>query len=73
MANHDQVRPFTAVPPKTEVFSVAEFCAAHRLSRAMFYRLPPSLRPTTFCVGKRRLISKEAAAAWRAAMEARSA
>ena len=38
----------------------------------MFYKRP-DLMPDTFSIGKRRLISREAAARWRAEREAASA
>jgi hypothetical protein len=56
-----------------EAFTVDEFCKAHKLSRATFYNLlkiglaPETMQPTP---GGRRLISREAAAAWRRRMEA---
>jgi predicted DNA-binding transcriptional regulator AlpA len=54
-------------------FSVPEFCSAHRISRAMYYLLARDGRaPRHFKVGRRRLISAEAAADWRRRMEAAS-
>jgi hypothetical protein len=53
-----------------DALSVREFCARHRISVQLFYKLKPlGLMPTTFNVGTRVLISKEAAAAWRRARE----
>ncbi len=50
--------------------SVAQFCAAHDLSRALFYQLVKDGKgPTLMHVGRRTLISHEAAAAWRRRME----
>ena len=43
-------------------YSIEEFCRRHRLSLQMFYKRP-DLMPDTFNVGKRRLISREAARA----------
>jgi hypothetical protein len=49
-----------------DAYSVDEFCARHRISPQLFYKLKPQgLMPVTFNVGTRVLISKEAAAAWR--------
>jgi hypothetical protein len=49
-----------------DAYSVDEFCARHRISPQLFYKLKPKgLMPLTFNVGTRVLISKEAAAAWR--------
>ncbi|MCK1709099.1 MULTISPECIES: hypothetical protein [unclassified Bradyrhizobium] len=56
-----------------DAYSVDEFCARHRISSQLFYKLKPAgLMPTTFKVGTRVLISREAAAAWRRAREAAS-
>ncbi|HWX63079.1 hypothetical protein [Bradyrhizobium sp.] len=53
-----------------DAYSVREFCARHRISLQMFYKLKPlGLMPVTFNVGTRVLISKGAAAAWRRARE----
>jgi hypothetical protein len=49
-----------------DAYSIDEFCARHRISPQLFYKLKPKgLMPVTFTVGSRVLISKEAAAAWR--------
>lgn len=51
-------------------YSVAEFCAAHRIGRTFFYELLKQRRaPRLMKLGRRVLISAEAAADWRAAME----
>ena len=52
-----------------DAFTVAEFCARHRISIKLFYKKPTEM-PASFYVGARRLISKEAAANWRRAREA---
>ncbi|AZO12525.1 MULTISPECIES: helix-turn-helix domain-containing protein [unclassified Mesorhizobium] len=53
-----------------EAYSIPEFCAAHRISRATFYNLiNAGTAPRTMKVGGRVLISKEAAADWRKACE----
>ena len=52
------------------MFSVAEFCHAHRISRGMFYKLLNDGRgPTAVKIGRRTLISNEAAEDWRRRME----
>lgn len=52
------------------MFSVREFCQAHRISRALFYRLAKEGKaPKTAKVGRRTLISQEAAAEWRHQIE----
>jgi hypothetical protein len=55
-----------------DAFSVEEFCWRHRISVQVFYKYP-DLMPDSFYVGSRRLISREAAARWRAAREAEAA
>jgi hypothetical protein len=52
-----------------DAFSVEEFCARHGISVQLFYKLKAQM-PATFRVGTRVLISKEAAARWRAEREA---
>ena len=53
-----------------DAYSVDEFCARHRISAQLFYKLRPlGLMPLTFNVGTRVLISREAADAWRRARE----
>jgi hypothetical protein len=49
-----------------DAYSVDEFCARHRISSQLFYKLKrQGLMPATFNVGTRVLISRESAAAWR--------
>lgn len=49
-----------------DAYSIDEFCARHRISTQLFYKLKPQgLMPATFKVGTRVLISREAAAVWR--------
>ncbi len=51
-------------------FSIAQFCERHNISRAFFYKLSKEGRgPAVMKVGRRRIISAEAAAAWRLRME----
>jgi hypothetical protein len=53
-----------------DAYSIDEFCARHRISPQLFYKLRPlGLMPMTFNVGTRVLISREAGAAWRRARE----
>jgi hypothetical protein len=62
-------KPFNAAD-HGDAYSVEEFCARHRISPQLFYKLRPlGLMPVTFNVGTRVLISREAAAAWRRARE----
>jgi len=54
------------VADDADAYSVDEFCARHRISPQLFYKLKPKgLMPATFNIGARVLISEEAAAAWR--------
>jgi hypothetical protein len=54
-------------------FTIAEFCKAHRISQSMYFKLRnQGLGPREMSVGSRKIISIEAAAAWRRAREAAS-
>ena len=53
-----------------QAFTVDEFCQGHRISRAGFYNLLKAGQgPRVMRVGGRVLVSVEAAADWRRAME----
>ena len=57
---------------ETDAFSIAEFCRRHGISIAMYYKMraqDSKSVPREIHVGTRRLISKEAAADWRAGRE----
>lgn len=55
------------------VFDVSAFCTAHKISRSFFYRLISEGRgPRLLKLGKRTLISVEAAAEWRMRIEQES-
>jgi hypothetical protein len=55
----------------THAFSVPEFCDAHRISKARYYELKQQgLTPVEMVVGRRRIISHEAAEQWRRQREA---
>ena len=57
-----------------DAYTIRQFCARHGLSIAFFYKLKAQgLTPNEIQLGARRLISKEAAAAWRRAREAATA
>jgi hypothetical protein len=61
-------------PAQAAAFSIGEFCRAHRLSPSMFFKLKAEgLGPREMQVGRRTLISVEAAAEWRRAREAEAA
>lgn len=56
--------------PAQGAYTVSDFCAAHGVSRGMLYKLWEAGKgPRAMHVGRRRLISVEAAADWRRAME----
>jgi hypothetical protein len=55
-----------------DAYSVEEFCRRHRISVQLFYKFKNEM-PDTFTIGKRVLISRESAAAWRAARTAAAA
>jgi hypothetical protein len=58
-------------PPPRAAFTVAEFCDAHRISQAKYYEMKKERwGPVEMEVGRRRLISHEAAAEWRREREA---
>jgi hypothetical protein len=64
---HDRL-PRIRDPPAA--YSIAEFCRAHRISQSMYFKLRgQGLGPREMSVGSRKLISLEAAAAWRRARE----
>jgi len=57
--------------PAPAAFSVHEFCRAHSISRALFYLLQRrKTGPRVMRVGRRTLITAEAAENWRREMEA---
>ena len=59
-------------PTEADAYSIAEFCQRHGISIAMYYKMraqDPNSVPREIHVGTRRLISKEAAADWRAERE----
>lgn len=54
----------------TSASSVPEFCRAHRISPSFFYKLQREKRgPRLMRIGGRTLVSAEAAADWRRAIE----
>jgi predicted DNA-binding transcriptional regulator AlpA len=57
-------------PTEVLAYSIAEFCRRHGISRAHFYNLwKAGDAPAVMRVGRRTLISAEAAAQWRRRME----
>ena len=58
---------------RTGAFDIRDFCDYHKISKSHFYNLiKQNLAPKMMSVGKRKLISEEAAAEWRRAMEKNS-
>lgn len=48
---------------------IPEFCRQHRIGVATYYKLPQGMRPREIQIGRKKLISREAAAEWRRRME----
>jgi hypothetical protein len=58
-------------PVARAVYSIAEFCEAHGISQAMYFKMKSQgLGPVEMRIGSRRLISFESANAWVRAREA---
>jgi hypothetical protein len=69
MSEREQTR--RAAQSRQAAYSVQQFCDAHAISRAMFYKMQHSgIAPRVMKVGTRTLISDEAAADWRRDREA---
>jgi hypothetical protein len=59
--------PIRGPPVPAAWYSIKDFCAAHRISMAMYFKLKTDKRgPREIAVGSRRYITFEDAAAWRA-------
>ena len=57
-----------------ESFTIKEFCAAEKISRAFFYKLQSQGKaPQTYPLGSNRRISLEAYLAWRTARQSEAA
>jgi hypothetical protein len=60
-------------PPPRAAFTVPEFCEAHRISQAKYYEMKKEgWGPAEMSVGRRRLISYEAASVWRREREVKT-
>jgi hypothetical protein len=58
------------VTDQTLAFSIADFCRVHGISESMYFKMrAQGLGPREMIVGARKLISQEAARAWRRARE----
>ena len=65
--------PMPRGPPPRAAFTIPECCEAHRFSQAKYYEMKrEGWGPVEMSVGRRRLISYEAAERWRRAREARA-
>jgi hypothetical protein len=61
-------------PPGRAAFTVPEFCEAHRISQAKYYEMKKEgWGPVEMELGRRRLISYEAASLWRREREVETA
>lgn len=57
----------------SDVFDILTFCESNKISRALFYQLQKTGKgPRIMKVGRRTLITPEAAADWRKKMEQQS-
>jgi hypothetical protein len=66
--------PIPRGPPPRAAFTVREFCEAHRISPAKYYEMKrEGWGPAEMSVGRRRLISYEAASVWRREREVETA
>jgi hypothetical protein len=62
--------PIRGPPTPAAWYTIREFCAAHRLSISMYFKLKADKRgPRETAVGSRRFITFEAATEWRAAQK----
>jgi hypothetical protein len=65
-ASSADVEAFDARGPPPVTFTINEFCVAHKISAAFYYALKRAgLGPREMVLGRRRIISGEAAADWR--------
>ena len=70
-STRDERPPIRCARVPLSAYSIREFCAAHRLSESMYFKLRhQGLGPDEMSVGSRRIISVEAAERWRRAREA---
>ena len=73
MESRQKVTPGLASQVSPHALTVGEFCDAHRISRSLFYIMQRDGRgPRVMKCGRRTLIARESAEAWRRQMEAAS-
>jgi hypothetical protein len=64
------MRKQAPAPPDADAFTIEEFCSRHRITKRRFYELCASGRgPRLMRLGRRPLISREAAADFRRRLE----
>ncbi|MCB1906488.1 MAG: hypothetical protein KDH15_03880 [Rhodocyclaceae bacterium] len=62
-----------SLPAANPVYTIEGFCEAHHITKPLYYELKRAgLGPREMEVGRRRLITVEAAAEWRRARERRN-
>jgi hypothetical protein len=67
---NEKATPIRGPPVPAAWYSIKDFCAAHRISMAMYFKLKTDKHgPREIAVGSRRYITFEDAAAWRAAQK----
>jgi hypothetical protein len=67
---NEKATPIRGPPVPAAWYSIKDFCAAHRISMAMYFKLKADKRgPREIAVGSRRYVTFEDAAAWRAAQK----
>jgi len=67
-----RLKALGSITPDVAADPIPEFCRQHRLSVSLYYKLAPEDRPREIRIGKKVLISRESAAAWRMRMEAKA-
>ena len=71
MPRKNPTRNWRKLPKAAAASTIEEFCHAHRVSPSMYWKMKAEgLGPREMHVGRRRLISAEAAAEWRREREA---
>jgi hypothetical protein len=68
-----RLKALDTIDPDTAADPIPEFCRQHRLSVALYYKLPKEQRPREIQIGRKKPITREAAAEWRHRMEAQTA
>lgn len=69
----DQKRHIAVNDAESLAMSIDAFCRRHGISVSKFFELPETDRPATLRLGRRVLITTEAAAEWRARLSGKGA